>query len=131
MQAMPVTDPAALRGATLYFDCQSGIAGDMTVGALLDLGVPEAVVRNGLGVLPVGGYRVAVERVLRGGIAGTKFGVLIDETPAAAPRVRLPGRLPDAPAHARPTDGHPHVRYAGIRAMLEAAPIGDGARARA
>jgi len=41
-----------------YFDCFSGISGDMTLGALLDLGFPESSLREGLAALPVGGYRI-------------------------------------------------------------------------
>jgi len=122
---MAVADPAALRGATLYIDCQSGIAGDMTVGALLDLGVPESVVRAGLAALPVDGYHIEVERVMRGGLSGTKFRVLVDDAPAPLPRVRVPHRLP--PSTGATADAHGHVRYATIRAMLALAPIGEAA----
>ncbi|HEX2573015.1 MAG TPA: nickel pincer cofactor biosynthesis protein LarC [Polyangia bacterium] len=91
-------DPQRLRGGTLYFDCASGIAGDMTVGALVDLGVPEAVIREALEALPLRGYRVEFARVMRGGLAGTKFRVHID---AAAEHA-----LEAAPAHAHA--GHEH-----------------------
>jgi uncharacterized protein (TIGR00299 family) protein len=70
---------AELRGCELYFDCFSGIAGDMTVGALLDLGVPEEVVRGELAKLPVAGWRLERERVQRGALVGTKIHVIIDD----------------------------------------------------
>jgi pyridinium-3,5-bisthiocarboxylic acid mononucleotide nickel chelatase len=57
------------RGSHLYFDCFSGMAGDMTLGALLDLGVPEAVVREALDGLPLRGYRLQVGRTERSGIS--------------------------------------------------------------
>ena len=39
----------------LYFECASGISGDMTVAALLDLGADEQVLRKTLGTLPIEG----------------------------------------------------------------------------
>jgi uncharacterized protein (TIGR00299 family) protein len=75
---------AELRGCELYFDCFSGVAGDMTLGALLDLGVPEEVVRAELGKLPVAGWRLTRERVQRGALVGTKIHVIVDEKQAHA-----------------------------------------------
>ena len=37
----------------LYFECASGISGDMTVAALLDLGAEEKTLRETLGTLPI------------------------------------------------------------------------------
>ena len=37
----------------LYFECASGISGDMTVAALLDLGADEKTLRETLGTLPI------------------------------------------------------------------------------
>src|SRR4051812_40687643 len=68
-----------LRGCELYFDCFSGIAGDMTLGALFDLGVPEEAVRRELDKLPVKNFRLTRERVKRGALFGTKIHVVIDE----------------------------------------------------
>ena len=41
---------------TLYLECYSGISGDMTVAALLDLGADEQVLRHALASLPVQGF---------------------------------------------------------------------------
>src|SRR5579859_1455578 len=57
-----------------YFDCASGIAGDMAVGALLDLGYPvEELTRHvhAMG-LPVS---VSLERTRRGGLAASRYRV--------------------------------------------------------
>jgi len=60
---------------TLLLDCQAGIAGDMAVAALLDLGVPLAGLQEELAKLPlpVGSFQLGTERVSRGGIAAIRF----------------------------------------------------------
>lgn len=63
----------------LYFDCFSGISGDMTVGALIDAGADFETIRTGLMSLGVKGFDVAVERVKKKGVTATKFHVNIDE----------------------------------------------------
>jgi pyridinium-3,5-bisthiocarboxylic acid mononucleotide nickel chelatase len=76
-------------GETIYFDCFSGAAGDMLVGALLDLGAPLAGLREDLSLLRVPGFEVDAERKWRGGLAGTHFVVRLD--PAhVPPRRNLP-----------------------------------------
>jgi pyridinium-3,5-bisthiocarboxylic acid mononucleotide nickel chelatase len=62
-----------------YFDCFSGISGDMTLGALVDAGVDIALLRAELAKLPVTGYRLEANVVKRGGIRGTKVDVLVEE----------------------------------------------------
>jgi uncharacterized protein (TIGR00299 family) protein len=59
----------------LYFDCFSGISGDMVLGALLDAGLPFDDLRRALGSLAVPGYELSARRVLRAGVAATKFAV--------------------------------------------------------
>ncbi len=59
----------------LYFDCAAGAAGDMTVAALLDLGVPIKDLRTELDKLDVKGFRVVRSKAVRGGISGTRFRV--------------------------------------------------------
>ncbi|MEO5719560.1 MAG: nickel pincer cofactor biosynthesis protein LarC [Chthoniobacterales bacterium] len=60
---------------TLYLDCLSGISGDMTVGALCDLGVDPARLEAELGKLSLGEMHLHFEREARQGISGIKFSV--------------------------------------------------------
>jgi uncharacterized protein (TIGR00299 family) protein len=60
---------------TLYLDCFSGASGDMTIGALLDLGLPLDELRRALGSLAIDYGDVTAERVLRAGVSATKFRV--------------------------------------------------------
>src|SRR5262245_12299844 len=59
----------------LYFDCFSGISGDMVLGALIDAGLPIADLKRALGSLAMPGYEVSTSRVLRAGVSATKFNV--------------------------------------------------------
>src|SRR6516162_7149552 len=62
---------------TLYFDCFSGISGDMTIGALLDLGVDLGYLTSELRKLPVEGYELKASRVTRSNLSAMKFDVLV------------------------------------------------------
>ncbi|MGA2229300.1 MAG: nickel pincer cofactor biosynthesis protein LarC [Tepidisphaeraceae bacterium] len=65
---------------TLYLDVFSGIAGDMFIGALLDLGVDQARLERELKKLKLDGYHIHVSRQQRSAISGLKFDVhLADE----------------------------------------------------
>jgi uncharacterized protein (TIGR00299 family) protein len=71
-------------GATVaWFHCFSGIAGDMALGALLDAGADLDAVRAGLQRLPLEGWGIEAETVLRAGIAGTKVHVRTEADPPA------------------------------------------------
>ena len=59
---------------TLHIDCFSGISGDMTVGALIDLGVPEALVLEALESLGLPA-KATVGRIKKGGFAAARFEV--------------------------------------------------------
>ena len=67
----------------LYFDCFSGIAGDMTCAALISLTGAERKLRKALRGLPVRGYRVSVERAASAGMAGTRFSVKLSALKAS------------------------------------------------
>lgn len=61
----------------LYFECYSGISGDMTVAALLDLGADEKVLLQGLASLCVDGYHILISRVKKNGIDACDFDVML------------------------------------------------------
>jgi pyridinium-3,5-bisthiocarboxylic acid mononucleotide nickel chelatase len=64
---------------TAYFDCFSGISGDMTIGALIDAGVSFEELRAQVATLQVTGFELATEKVTKHGIAGTKFHVHVHD----------------------------------------------------
>ncbi len=63
---------------TLYFDCFSGMSGDMTIGALLDLGLDFDYLKTELKKLPVDGYELRASRVMRSNLSAMKFDVLME-----------------------------------------------------
>jgi uncharacterized protein (TIGR00299 family) protein len=63
----------------LYYDCFSGISGDMNLGALLDLGIDEKYLIKELSKLSLTGYEIKVSRDSRKGIEGTKVDVILRE----------------------------------------------------
>lgn len=66
-------------GNTLYLECRSGISGDMTVAALLDLGADQEVLMKALKSLPVQGFRVEISRVVKAGLDVCDFNVILDQ----------------------------------------------------
>ncbi|SFI33343.1 hypothetical protein SAMN05192551_11249 [Tindallia magadiensis] len=64
----------------LYMDCFAGISGDMTLGAFLDLGVSEKVLRDGLAQLKgVEAYQLKIEKTIKNGITGTKVDIILNK----------------------------------------------------
>ena len=59
-----------------YFDCFSGISGDMILGALVDTGLPIEELRSGIRKLKLAGVDLKAEKVKRGGFTGTKVQVI-------------------------------------------------------
>jgi pyridinium-3,5-bisthiocarboxylic acid mononucleotide nickel chelatase len=81
----------------LYLDCFSGISGDMTVGALADLGVNPSTFEWELSKIDLGDSHLHFERQKRGGIAGVKFDVHAGATH---------DHSPDARSHSHAHDDH-------------------------
>ena len=90
-----------------YFDCFAGAGGDMIVGALIDAGCDFEALKSQLARLHAHGCSLSVEKVQRGGIAGTKFNVEI--------------------AH----EHHPHRHLGDILAMIDVAGLPARAAERA
>jgi uncharacterized protein (TIGR00299 family) protein len=93
----------------LYLDCYSGISGDMTVAALLDLGVPLDFLRAELDKLelPAGSYELSTSRTERRQMPALKFDVAVH-------------------------DHHTHRHYSGIDALISgsglSAPVKEKSR---
>jgi len=64
---------------TAYFDCFSGISGDMVLGAVVDAGVAIEDLRADLEKLDLPGYEITSLKVTRAGIAATKVHVCLDQ----------------------------------------------------
>lgn len=64
---------------TLYLECYSGISGDMTVAALIDLGADTKVLLEGLKSLNVDGYKIEISRKTKNSIEACDFNVILDE----------------------------------------------------
>ena len=66
-------------GKTLYLECYSGISGDMTVAALLDLEADRSVLDRVLKSLNVSGFETKISRVVKSGIDACDFDVVLDK----------------------------------------------------
>ena len=86
-----------------YFDCFSGISGDMTLGALLDLGVPLEWLKEQLRRVPLADFDIVVSPVQRHGIH------------AASVQVEI-------------LDSKTSRNYSDIRALIENCPLSDSVK---
>ena len=63
---------------TLYFDCSSGISGNMTLGALLEIVGDESYLLGELKKLNVDGYKIEISKKVKNGITGTYVDVILE-----------------------------------------------------
>ena len=64
---------------TLYFDCSSGISGNMTLGALLEIVGDDNYLLNELKKLNVDGYRIEISNKVKNGITGKYVDVILED----------------------------------------------------
>lgn len=62
----------------LYIECSSGISGDMSVAALIDLGADPKKLTDTLKTLPLKGYRTEIKSITKSGISALDFNVILD-----------------------------------------------------
>jgi pyridinium-3,5-bisthiocarboxylic acid mononucleotide nickel chelatase len=93
-----------------HLDCSSGIAGDMFLGACLDLGMALEVLEDAVSTLGLPGVALEARRATRGGIAGTRFRVLLDGRPleGADPEEASEPSVGTAHSHASSAAQHPY-----------------------
>lgn len=66
-------------GKTVYFECNAGISGDMTVAALLDLGANQAKLQDALASISDLGFETKISRVKKGSVDCMDFDVILQE----------------------------------------------------
>jgi len=86
-----------------YFDCPSGAAGDMILGALVDAGIPFETLERELTGLGLAGYRLECSEVMKAGFRATKVHVHLDGHEEGPGYFR---RLPDPEEHEHQPAGH-------------------------
>ncbi len=91
---------------SLYFECFSGISGDMTAAALLDLGVDEAKLLSALNSLPLSGYHVKISDVKKSEVHAKDFDVILEEANHDHDMNYLYGHLKDDAAPDKNVHGH-------------------------
>ena len=118
-----------------YFDCFSGVSGDMALGALIDLGVPIEALTAGMKQLPLDNWSIETRRERRGAIEGMRVIISAGEQPHRTfsdiqtifnesgldPRVREKSlaifeRIADAEGHVHGVPSH-HVHFHEVGAV--------------
>ena len=89
----------------IFIDCCSGISGDMTLAAFIDLGVSLEWLKETISRLPLSGFDIRLSTVSRNGIASRKVDVLVE-------------------------GGQPSRNYAAIRSLIEGSPLSEPTRRR-
>lgn len=102
----PQLPRGAGKGKILFFDAPSGLAGDMVIAALVDLGVPQTVIADAVAALDMDDFHLHFDTKTRSGIVATYFDVHVE------------GKQPER-------------TWGSIKKLLQKAKLADGIRARA
>lgn len=120
-----------MKAETLYFECYSGISGDMAVAAMIDLGADTDALDRALSSLSIGGFRTEISRVTKSGIGACDFNVILDTDNHDHDMEYLYGHE----HHRDQSHGHGHEHHhvhrglSEILAVIDAADMAEGAKA--
>ncbi|KAA6328808.1 hypothetical protein EZS27_022329 [termite gut metagenome] len=103
----------------LYFDCFSGISGDMTLSALLDLGIDKDILVNELKKLGLNGWEIAVTNVSKHGIEAKHVDVVLENG--------IWGKVTGM-FHHHHSHSHVHRNMGDIARIIDASGISSGAK---
>ncbi len=131
--------------AHYHLDCSSGIAGDMFLGACLDLGMPVEALADAVARLGLSNVAVESRKASRGGFVGTRFRVLENGRPVEGPDPEEAAGHGHAHGHGHGQDhgqdhGHHHHEHhhhgptrglAEIRALIEGSALAAAVKERA
>ena len=119
----------------LYLDCFSGISGDMTLGAMLDAGLPLGELKRALGSLALPGVHIHAHKVLRANLSATHFTVHEHDHADAGHSHEhpAPGTQHGTQHHAPGTQQHhhPHRSLPEIFALIDTSALSPAGRDRA
>ena len=108
--------------STLYLECNAGISGDMTVGALLDLGADQEKLLDALNSIPVDGFEIKISRVVKDGIDCQDFDVVLEQPNHDHDMKYLHGEYHEHEHH------HEHRHLKDIINIIEETRISDNAK---
>lgn len=100
----------------LYYECFSGISGDMNLGALLDLGVPLEYLVTQLNQMDLKGWEIKVEKAGKMGIYGTKATVVDHTNNTSSQLYQIPSNI--HLKHSSNTHNHEHRGFSEIRDLI-------------
>ncbi len=109
----------------LYFDCASGISGNMTLGALLDLGADREAFLGELGKLGVEGYQITISETEKNSIRATHVEVVVEGEEAGGGCDHHGHEHHQEDGH---THAHPHRNFADIRALITRSELSENVK---